>query len=302
MEENYLIKKWLTGTLSENEWEEFKKLDDYELHLKLDEKAKYFKAEEFLNPADFDILKERITSRPKPQHKFNAYKTLMRFAALLVIAIGVYFAFNSTDLTEVNTGAGEKTTVFLPDASEVLLNAMTEIEFNEKKWDNKREIKLSGEAYFIVAKGEAFDVLTSEGKVSVLGTKFNVKSRDGLFEVVCNEGSVGIEYQGEYEKLLPGQYLHVYDGEIAIDKIPNAKPLWLKNISNFNEVPFSEVLQELERQYGIKVEANKVDLNHIFKGGFTHDNLNKALESITLPMGLTYVIKSPKLVVLKYSE
>ena len=302
MEENYLIKKWLTGTLSEDEWEEFKKLEDYELHLKLDEKAKYFKAEEFLSPPDFDILKERISSRQTSVKKFNRYKVLMRFAALLIIALGLYFAFNSSNLTQIETGTGEKTSVLLPDASEVLLNAVTEIEFNEKKWNQKREIKLSGEAYFKVAKGAVFDVLTTKGKVSVLGTKFNVKSREGLFEVVCNEGSVGVLYQGKYEKLVPGQYLHVFDGIITIDTIQNTQPLWFNNISNFNGVPFYEVVQEFERQYGVKVEAKNVDLNHLFKGGFAHDDLNKALESITLPLGLTYVIKSPKRVVLKNSE
>lgn len=302
MDKNYLIKKWLTGTLSEDEREAFKKLDDYELHLKLGEKAKYFKAEEFLNPPDFDGLKERITSRPTPVNKFRRFRVLMRFAALLIIALGLYFAFNSNNSTQIETGTREKTTVFLPDASEVLLNAVTEIEFNERKWDQKREIKLSGEAYFKVAKGAVFDVLTTEGKVSVLGTKFNVKSREGLFEVVCNEGSVGVQYQGKYEKLFPGQYLHVYNGKITIDKIQNTKPLWLNNISNFNGVPFYEVVHEFERQYGVKVEAKNVDLNHLFKGGFAHDDFNKALESITLPLGLTYVIKSPELVVLKNSE
>lgn len=302
MDKNYLLKKWLSGTLSEEESQAFKKLDDYDLHIRLTEKAKNFKASEFLNPSDFETLESRLSSRPKAVNKFRRVKVLMRFAAIFIIAIGIYFAFFSNNQTRVETLIGEKTTAILPDASEVVLNSVSEIQYAQKKWDKKRELTLTGEAYFKVAKGSIFDVLTEAGKVSVLGTMFNVKNRPGYFEVVCYQGSVGVTYEGTLEKLLPGHVFRVLQGEISLDTIQNTQPYWLEKTSNFKEVPFYEVIHELERQYGVKVDVNSVDVDRIFKGGFVHGNLDMALESITKPLGLTYVIQSPNRVVLKNSE
>jgi len=50
--------------------------------------------------------------------------------------------------------------------------------------------KLFGKAYFDVDKGKTFTVKTDLGTVQVLGTRFDVESRDSIFKVVCYEGSV----------------------------------------------------------------------------------------------------------------
>ena len=42
----------------------------------------------------------------------------------------------------------EQTTVTLPDNSEVFLNAASEVRFNDKSWEDKREVNLKGEAFF----------------------------------------------------------------------------------------------------------------------------------------------------------
>ena len=47
----------------------------------------------------------------------------------------------------------------------------------ENKWKNERSVNLDGEGFFKVAKGSKFDVETSAGTVSVVGTQFNVKNR-----------------------------------------------------------------------------------------------------------------------------
>ena len=302
MDKDYLIKKWLTNTLTDDEWELFRKQDDYDLHLKLSEKAKNFKASDFVSPANFETLKNKLASRPSPSRPINRYRALMGIAAMFVLTLGIYFTFFANNLTHVATLAGEKTVTILPDASEVRLNAVSEIEFNQEKWQSKRELMLKGEAYFKVSKGSLFDVITDVGKISVLGTQFNVKNRQGYFEVVCYEGSVGVTYKDTVKKLYPGNVFRVLHGEVSMDTIDNIQPHWLQNISNFIQVPFFEVVQELERQYNVKVDTKAVNTNRIFKGGFVHGDLEKALESITKPLGLTYIIQNQNSVVLKNSE
>ena len=68
------------------------------------------------------------------------------------------------------------------------LNELSQLEYNASKWDENRSLELKGEAFFDVEKGKRFDVTTEFGNVSVLGTEFNVLSRDSIFKVSCYEG------------------------------------------------------------------------------------------------------------------
>ena len=115
---------------------------------------------------------------------------------------------------------GEKTTFSLPDNSEVVLNSGSEINYKKWNWDNNRRLELKGEAYFRVSKGRRFEVQTSLGKVSVLGTQFNVKARKNRFDVVCYEGRVKVNYANTQIILTHGQSVTFENGkQINMSKI-----------------------------------------------------------------------------------
>ncbi|MBQ0740845.1 FecR domain-containing protein, partial [Aquimarina celericrescens] len=80
----------------------------------------------------------------------------------------------------------------LPDGSFVDLNAGSELTHQRFFWSQNREITLQGEGYFKVTSGTNFTVTTSLGKIEVLGTQFNIKEREKLFEVNCYEGRVKV--------------------------------------------------------------------------------------------------------------
>ena len=65
-----------------------------------------------------------------------------------------------------------------------------------------------------------------------------------------------------------------------------------QNVSSFERVALAEVIDELERQYNIKVTGENIGASTLFTGGFVHDNLSNALQSITEPLGLKYRIVS----------
>jgi ferric-dicitrate binding protein FerR (iron transport regulator) len=179
----------------------------------------------------------------------------------------------------------------LPDSSFVNLNAQSQLTFKKNIWDYKRQVHLEGEAFFSVASGARFDVVTPEGTVSVLGTQFNVKNRGDFFEVVCYEGKVQVISDKRRNELTQGQSYRILEGhEQKSDNIQDVSPGWISNQSNFKSVPFSYVMQELELQYGVTVKAENLDLEQLFTGTFEHDNLTLALKSITLPLNLQYQI------------
>lgn len=298
MEKDYLIKQWLNNSLTDDEKETFIQSEDYSFYKDIVYNAEYFKASKQQKVVDFETFKENYQAKKSANKTINWYKPLLKIAAILVVAIGVYFTFLFNPMTEVSTLANQKTTVELPDASLVTLNALSDVSFSKSKWEKHREVNLNGEAYFDVEKGKTFDVLTTDGVVTVVGTKFNVKQRANYFEVQCYEGIVKVTSGLKVETLLAGDTFRIIQNNVTSGKISDLEPQWIKNSSSFDAVPLKEVFAELERQYDISINVSNINTNRLFTGGFEHKNLENALISITQPMDLTYdIITANKVVI-----
>ncbi|ANW95769.1 anti-sigma factor [Wenyingzhuangia fucanilytica] len=225
---------------------------------------------------------------------FNA-QFFLKIAAILVVLFGASYFFFFNNTASYNTTIAQTETFFLPDNSEVVLNAQSELNYNKKEWQNNRTLELDGEAFFKVTKGNTFTVFTDAGSIQVLGTQFNVKERERYFEVQCYEGSVSVTYQDKKTILSPGKSFRVIDGKVIDTKDFNAEnPSWLAKETTFDHVPLWQVINELEIQYNIKIEAKNVDVTKIFSGSFTHTNQNIALQSVTIPLKLSYKIQGNK--------
>ena len=290
MDKNDLIRKWLAGELSPEESDAFEALEEASFYREIISDAAAFKAPGFSGGADYPTLEKRLPHKRTPERKRNWVRPLMRVASVLVLGLAMYYLLFQENLVRVETGVGEKTTITLPDASSVALNALTEISFNESDWDDQREVQLEGEAFFDVAKGATFVVATSGGNVSVLGTEFNVRHRDKVFEVRCFEGQVKVVSGDHTAVLREGDNFRISDGVVTSGKNTDLHPQWTQNISDFQRVPVAEVFAELERQYDVKILLEDVVTEQLFTGGFIHGNLELALKAITEPLGLSYSV------------
>lgn len=296
MNKKELIQKWLDHDLNAQELEAFKQLEDYAALNKLDANLKHFKAPEYTTSENLEQVLSTIKSDKLKTR--NWLPNAIKIAAVFVLCFSVYFYTTTLDTT-INTLASQKQSVKLPDASVVELNAMSTLVFNESKWADNREVSLEGEAFFKVAKGSRFDVKTEDGIVSVLGTQFNIKQRDHYFEVICYEGKVAVTYNSNMTKLLPGDSFFVLDGKlIATEKENQAIPSWLQNQSRFKSLPYREVIAEFERQHNVSIVLENIDDSLLFTGSFTHNDIEIALKSITLPLHLTYS-KTDNIITLK---
>ena len=296
MKREDLIKKWLDNELDTQELEAFKALEDYEALVKLSNATKRFKAPEFNTSEELNTALYTINTAK--QYSLNWLKPLLRVAAILAISLSVYYYTTTLD-TNINTLAAQKTTIELPDASSVSLNVASTLTFNKKNWATIREVILNGEAYFKVAKGSTFNVITSTGTVTVLGTQFNVKQREDFFEVVCYEGSVSVTYETNTEILKSGDSFLIIDGKfIAKEKETKLNPSWINNESYFKSMSFAHVLHEFERQYDVTINSQHIDVEQLFTGSFVHNNKELALKSITLPLNLNYSIENNNSIVL----
>ncbi|MBZ9728776.1 FecR domain-containing protein [Salegentibacter sp. JZCK2] len=293
MENKKLIKKWLNGELSPVERAVFEKSPEYHDYKEIVQKAALFQKPDFNEEKNLHLLKERMKRSQSRKGRLLRLPAVLKIAAILVLllASGFFIYFNASE--SVITETGQFSLVELPDNSKVRLSAESKVKYYPRRWEGKRIVHLDGEAFFEVEKGSEFKVKTDEGIVEVLGTSFNVINRAGFFEVICYEGSVKVTHSGRESVLLKNELYQVIEGQLQQGAaVVEETPGWIKNESSFRAVPFKFVLSEMERQFGLKITADNVDGEQLFSGSFSHSDLETALRSITVPLGLNYKIES----------
>ena len=203
-------------------------------------------------------------------------------AAAATLALFVWIS-NLTASEKLMAKAGEKKEVVLPEASAVTLNAKSSITYRDKSFNQDRELYLEGEAFFKVQKGSTFTVHTDYGTVTVLGTSFNLISRDGRFEVAGYTGK-------EQQIITAGESATRNKSEKKLNRstfeVIAATPEWMEGKFSYESQPLSDVIDELERQYDInvKLEPGLEDLK--YTGLFESGDLDSALYLITWPLHL----------------
>ena len=117
--------------------------------------------------------------------------------------------------------------------------------------------------------------------------------------MTCYEGLVAVTHNNKTVKLKPGHTFQIIDGKLLADeKEDTAQPSWLRGESSFKSVPLKYVISEFENQYNLKITTDNIDTSRLFTGSFTHKNLDLALQSVTIPLNLTFS-KSGKSILLK---
>ncbi|KJD32669.1 anti-sigma factor [Tamlana sedimentorum] len=285
------ILKWFEGEISTADIKKRYPNEDFSVLEKAGFYAKQIEAPKVDARAALADFKTRSFKKDAPKVIPLQIKQFLRVAAILVVLLtsSYFLFFNNTK--SINTEIAETKTFSLPDESEVVLNAKSTLDYNKKTWKTERNLNLSGEAYFKVTKGQKFTVKTAAGNVQVLGTQFNVKQRANYFEVTCYEGSVSVTSSQNKVVLKPGETFRIVDNKVvAVANANENAPSWLQQESSFKNVPLWQVVNELENQYNINVSSNNINVNVLFSGSFTHNNLNIALQSVTIPLKLSYKI------------
>ncbi|WP_040252414.1 FecR family protein [Psychroserpens mesophilus] len=299
MENEYLIKKWLNNDLTEAEAKAFHALNDAEFYQEIIDEANRFDGATHAKVRSFDAIDNLLEAKPS---KLNWIKTASKIAAILLIGIAIFTFLRKDNINTFDTVVAQNETITLPDNSIVKLNELSQLEYNASNWNKERTLSLKGEAFFDVEKGKRFDVNTESGKVSVLGTEFNVLSRDSIFKVSCYEGLVQVTYRNENIKLPAGSEVVITSGNVHQTTITIAEPYWLKNMSVFENVAIANVINEIEKQFNVDVliQFNEKDL--MFTGAFEHNSLENALKSITKPLNLTYTIQNTNEVIIRNGQ
>lgn len=251
------------------------------------------------NDAGTDDIESIPFASPSDNRKIIRYFSIAAaIAGLLVIA---FFYLNSRKVseqpkqlaetnrtrtevssdTERSNNSDTSYQLLLPDGSSVSLGSKSKLNYSSKSFAGKREVFLSGEAFFDVTKNPAlpFVVHTKNMVTKVLGTSFRVRdyNTDKNAMVVVKTGKVSVYKSGNYtEKSKPGdnsQGVIVTPNQQVVLDVPNNQlskmiidqPVILKtkkqNELVFSSTPLSEVFKVLQEAYGIPIMSDETVIN-----------------------------------------
>ncbi|MGY0040046.1 FecR family protein [Pedobacter sp. NJ-S-72] len=285
----------------------------------------------------FQQIKERINvvgAQPKlifsSKPSAQPFKQWYRIAAIFVFGLCTFFAYQFFEAKNIadtgtaiawkktNTPGRQTSTVVLADGSKVTLNAESEIKYPDTFNGLTREVYLSGEAFFDVAKDHQhpFIVHTKNISIKVLGTAFDVKSypEEHLTETTLLRGKVEITLNNRPAKhilLSPAEkftLIHAADSSVEHlngdiysitpisyynnDKNTILETSWMNNKILFRNETFSLLSLRLSRWYGVNFifESDKLK-NAKFTGEFEKESLSEALKALQAITPFEYKIQ-----------
>ena len=231
----------------------------------------------------------------------------------------------------VSTKAGNKASINLPDGSKVWLNRDSKITYVGDFGNKTREVYLSGEAFFDVAKDKTkpFIIHTRTINLKVLGTAFNVRSYDNEkeTETALVHGSIEVTLRNRPDQkifLKPGEKLLVKnipvdtslkykrqrrDEDTPIAVLTNmhyygtdsssVETSWTKNELVFNDEALDKIALNLERWFNVRITITNEGLK---KEKYTatveeDDKLEDFLEALKLTEGFHYSIKDREVII-----
>jgi transmembrane sensor len=174
---------------------------------------------------------------------------------------------NNTSYNALSTPRGGQYRLLLADGTRVWLNDASSIRYPTSFTGADREVEISGEAYFEVAKNTAmpFRVLTMDHPgdtnpmtIEVLGTHFNVNaySDEPVVRTTLLEGMVKVSKGKNAIQLQPGQAAQLQeDGAIQqlSDTDPTAAVAWKDGIFEFSDEDLPSIMRQISRWYNIDV-------------------------------------------------
>ena len=213
--------------------------------------------------------KIKYSLKLKPTHIYALFTVIITF-----FLISTLYQTSSTNI--VRTKTTEREVINLIDGSIITVHSDSEITYDDNYNKTHRKIFLTGEAYFNVREGDfPLIVETKHAQITVLGTIFNVRSRNDGFEIGVNEGKVNISNEICIVELSQGQFIETASkfNKTDIQDISYSNyPDWLDYRIFCNKTRLLEVCSEIERIFDIKFIFQQPDLKNIIVTGMINSS------------------------------
>lgn len=238
----------------------------------------------------------------------NENKTWLNENGVLVSVSSEAISFTATDNLKATENSaykiivpkGKKYLLTLIDSTNVELNANTSITFNNALNSKQRKINLKGEAFFDVThnKNRPFIVQSSDLKIEVLGTEFNVSNYEAnqYTSTTLIDGSIKVSnQQGENQIIKPGTRATLYHNQstIILKKVNVQKMVsWTVNRMIFEDETLERIIQKLNNWYDVKFNLEDESIKQYrFTGTLKKENtLTHFLQMLKYTENISYEI------------
>ena len=224
----------------------------------------------------------------------------------------IYKAFNhgqndqNITLNTVSTPRGGQYQVVLSDGSKVWLNAASSLRFPAVFKGKTREVEITGEAYFEVAKNAAMPFVVKTGRfvVEVLGTHFNIMAynNESFIKTTLLEGAVKVRSGTSINFLKPGQQaLLNAQGQTKIieDVDVDDETAWKNGLFQFKDAGIETVMRQAERWYNVTISyEGKIPVKQ-FTGRISRDVKVSELLNMLKYFGVNFRIDGKNITVMK---
>lgn len=240
----------------------------------------------------WEKLEQRIGNVPVRRISDFRKRLLMAGVAAIIILLAGIFSIMRFYTTTISCPRGTHLSQMLPDGSTVNLNAASEISYKPYWWRFSRELTFQGEGFFEVEKGRTFRVVSDNATTEVLGTSFNVFSREDEYKVTCFTGKVKVSsFTSATVVLTRDQSASVTNsGEIIMtgESSVSETSSWINNMFSFRSRPLAVVLDEIGRQYDVEITL-KTPVDLLYTGYFTKNRpVEETLTLVCTPFGLNF--------------
>jgi transmembrane sensor len=209
----------------------------------------------------------------------------------------------------ISTPKGGQYRIVLPDGTKVWLNAISSIRFPNYFSAGERRVEITGEAYFEVSKNKQmpFRVISGQQALEVLGTKFNINAyaNEPQISTTLAEGSIRLNRinASGFSTLKPGEQAQLKTANSRLGaKIVTADLdevlAWKNNAFVFNDMPITEIMQQIERWYDVELVYSGPKPNLLFTGIIPRNsNLSTFLKVLEGSGGLKFGIEHKKVII-----
>lgn len=254
---------------------------------------------------------DMIGAQLQRRDRRRVVRRLVAVAAAAAVLAAVWIGWQSTRpaallLQQLSSAPGGKSKVVLPDSSIVWLNGNTQLHYEKNSFGRQhREITLTGEAFFDVAKSEGVPFIIHAGEVSirVLGTALNVKAYAGDSAVFTTlvRGKIAVSFQERTVVLQPEEKLTIPVGGQAaafqqkhLEKDSNGQLTeisWLNNKLVFDNNTFGELAVKMKQWYGVTFHFESASLQQLrFSGIIDTESIDEALKMLQLSRPFNFQI------------
>ena len=279
---------------------------------------------------------EPVAMRRNFGKQFYIWSGAVAAASLIIFFIFFYTTSpggkvnHSIAQNTVSTKPGSKSKLQLPDGTQVWLNSDSKITYDESFLGEFREVQLTGEAYFDVAKDKEhpFIIHTQTMDLKVLGTAFNVRSyaNEKNTETSLIHGSIEITLKNNPDKkiiLKPEEKLIIQNNAFSLQhpakEVDNnlkelpmmilgkihflkkdssaTETLWVKNKLAFDDESLESIASKIERWYDVKVIITDEKLKQAnYSAVFTDESLPDVIEALSIG-NFRYTINKKEIII-----